>query len=70
MKALILGDVCPSKVTRDSFKRKETEKLFGDFIDVMKSSEFTFVNLIFGVFKQNGITYCVFNSIPRYNFSF
>jgi len=45
MKALILGDVCPSKVTREDFARKETEKLFGDVIGLMRSSDFTFVNL-------------------------
>jgi poly-gamma-glutamate synthesis protein (capsule biosynthesis protein) len=45
MKTLLLGDVCPSNVTRDAFQRKETGKLFGDFIEVMRSSDFTFVNL-------------------------
>ena len=45
MKAFILGDVCPSKVTREDFARKKTAKLFGDLVDLMRSSEFTFVNL-------------------------
>lgn len=53
MKALILGDVCPSKVTREDYAKKETEKLFGDFIDVMRSSEFTFVNLECAITESN-----------------
>ena len=44
MKTLILGDVS-TKYNYADFKNKETEKLFGDFIPVMKDSDFTFVNL-------------------------
>lgn len=45
MKTLLLGDVSPSKVTREVFANKETERLFGDLIPFFKSADFVFANL-------------------------
>ncbi len=45
MKTLFLGDLSPSYSSKESFRNKETDKLFGKVKDFMKESEFTFVNL-------------------------
>ncbi|MBE6645427.1 MAG: CapA family protein [Ruminococcaceae bacterium] len=45
MKTLLLGDVCPSVVTADSFRKKDIDTLFSDVVPMMKESEFCFVNL-------------------------
>ena len=45
MKALLIGDVSPSRVSKESFRRKETDILFKDVKPLMQKSEFTFVNL-------------------------
>ncbi len=45
MKTLFFGDTSPSKIAKESFRRKETDKLFTDVADFMKDSDFTFVNL-------------------------
>lgn len=45
MKTLILGDLSPSKTSKESFRRKETDILFRDVKPLMQASEFTFVNL-------------------------
>lgn len=54
MKTLLLGDVCPSKVTTELFRDKKTNELFGDFIPVMKDSDFTFVNLECAITESDG----------------
>ena len=45
MKTLIFGDTSPSKSSKESFRRKETDILFTDVRDYMRDSDFTFVNL-------------------------
>lgn len=45
MKTLFFGDTSPSKNSKESFRRKEVDKLFTDVKDFMKDSDFTFVNL-------------------------
>jgi poly-gamma-glutamate synthesis protein (capsule biosynthesis protein) len=45
MKTLFFGDTSPSKTSKESFRRKEVDKLFTDVKDFMSDSEFTFVNL-------------------------
>ena len=45
MKTLFFGDTSPSMKSKESFARKEVDKLFGDVKDFMRESEFTFVNL-------------------------
>lgn len=45
MKTLFFGDTSPSKTSKESFRRKEVDKLFTDVKEFMSKSEFTFVNL-------------------------
>ena len=45
MKTLLIGDVSPSRVSKESFRRKETDILFKDTKTLFERSEFTFVNL-------------------------
>lgn len=45
MKLLIVGDVCPTDTTNPLFEKGEKEALFGDFLNVFKAHDFSFVNL-------------------------
>lgn len=54
MKALILGDICPSKTTYELYQNKETEKLFGDTVKLMKDSKFIFANLECAITDSDG----------------
>ena len=45
MKTLLLGDICPSKDTKELYKSKDIETLFGDTVKLFSDSEFTFANL-------------------------
>ena len=45
MKTLFFGDTSPSRISKESFRNKEVDKLFTDVRDFMKDSDFTFVNL-------------------------
>ena len=45
MKTLLLGDICPSKASTESFVNKDIDKLFGDAVSLFRDSEFTFANL-------------------------
>ena len=45
MKTLFLGDVSPSRTSKEMFRNKEVERLFKDTVPMMMESEFTCVNL-------------------------
>ncbi|MBE6645426.1 MAG: CapA family protein [Ruminococcaceae bacterium] len=45
MKTLLIGDVSPSKTSKELFRKKEVDTLFTNVKDLMLKSEFTFVNL-------------------------
>ena len=45
MKTLLIGDVSPSKTSKESFRMRETDILFKDTRTLFEKSEFTFVNL-------------------------
>ena len=45
MKALILGDVCPTVTTDPLFKAKDINKLFGDTLSLYEGNDIFFVNL-------------------------
>ena len=53
MKALLLGDVCPSEVTSELFREKEIDTLFNDVVSIMRTSDFTFVNLECALTESN-----------------
>lgn len=45
MKTLLIGDVSPSKTSKELFRNREVDRLFKDVKPLMQESEFTFVNL-------------------------
>ena len=54
MKTLLLGDVCPSVITADLFKKKDVDTLFTDVVEIMEKSEFTFVNIECALTETDG----------------
>ncbi len=45
MKALLLGDVCPTEKTAPFFEQMDTETLFTDTLKLFEGNDFNFVNL-------------------------
>ena len=45
MKALILGDVCPTVTTNPLFKTKDKKTLFGDTLSLFEGNDIFFINL-------------------------
>ena len=45
MKAMFLGDVCPTENVKDDFRQKNTDSLFTDVSEIMRGKDFISVNL-------------------------
>ena len=45
MKTLLLGDVCPTDMTKEYFAKQDVTTLFGDTVSLFQGKDFVFVNL-------------------------
>ena len=52
MKALFLGDICPTDYSSPYFKEKDISKLFGDSESIFKDRDFIFANLECAITKS------------------
>ena len=45
MKALLVGDVCPTEDTNELFRQKDVKTLFGDVVTLFEGNDINMVNL-------------------------
>ncbi len=54
MKTLFVGDICATPATEELYRSRNTQKLFGDTVELFKNTDMNFINLECAITESDG----------------